>query len=157
MAGFERAPRRLLIPRGRLRISPDDQVRDQEAVVSLDEPQGLAVAGGDEATYGGDDGMDRGHVPFAGGGEAGIDVGATFGNAAELDRRAENLPDRAGALGNEGLGARVAMRAADVDDPGRGRARVRSRLDRLGRAVNRGVLGRQQAFGAAADNTTPAH
>ena len=73
---------------------------------------------GDLAAGRGHDRMAGRDVPFAGRGEARVDIGAAFRHAAEFDRRAERLADRAGPAVDEGFGPGIAVRTADGDDPG---------------------------------------
>ena len=47
------------------------------------------------------------------------------------------------------------MRTADTDNPWRAGAGMRTRSDWRGSAINRGVLGHQQAFGADTDDSSP--
>ena len=58
----------------------------------------LAAGRGDHRVAGRD-------VPFAGGGEAGIDVDFALRHPAEFDRRAELCADRARPAGDKGLGS----------------------------------------------------
>ena len=107
---------------------------------------------GDLAAGRGDERVARRDVPFAGRGEAGIDVGFAFRHPAEFDRRAEHLPDRAGPAVDEGFGPGIAMRAADRRDPGL--AAFRQRRVRIGSAHG-AVPSPTQPLGAAADDAAP--
>src|SRR6266849_5306240 len=105
-------------PEGRRRIAPGDEFRDDKAFAASPEMHVVALGIGDLAAGRGDERVSRRDVPFAGRGEAGINVGCPLRHPAEFDRRAEHLPDRAGPRLNEGFGPDVSMRAADGCDPG---------------------------------------
>ena len=74
------------------RVAPGDEAGDPQAIGIRAIGQRLAVRRGDAAAGGGEDGMAGRHVPLMGRGQAGIDVGAALGDAAELDRRAARQP-----------------------------------------------------------------
>ena len=71
----------------------------------------------DLAAGGGDQSVTCRNVPFAGRGEAGIDIGAALRDPAELDGGAERFAHRAGPALDEGVRAVVGVGAADGGDP----------------------------------------
>src|SRR5713101_4376284 len=134
-------------------IAPGDEFRHDKAVAPLAKTQVFAVRVRDLATSGGDDGMAGRDVPFAGWGEAGINIGSALCDAAEFDRRAKRLPDRTRPCLNKGLSPCISMGAADGRDPGRAAAREGAGMDRLD--ISHRSLRYRQSLGAAAHQPAP--
>src|SRR5437899_786949 len=105
-------------PERRVRIAPGDEFRHDKAFAASPELHVIASGIGDLAAGRGNERVSRRDVPFAGRGEAGIDIGLPLRHAAEFDSGANHLPDRAGPAIDEGFGPDICMRAADRHDPG---------------------------------------
>src|SRR6476661_7779640 len=91
-------------PARRGRIAPGDEFRHDKASAAFAELQVSAQRIRDLAAGRGDERVSRGDIPFAGGGEAGIDIGCAFRHPAEFNRRAQHLPDRSRSRLYEGFG-----------------------------------------------------
>src|SRR6266480_2797076 len=144
---------KLVMSRRRRRIAPDDESRHDKAFALFAKTQILAARIRDLAASGGDDRVSRRDIPFAGGGEAGINVGSALRHAAEFDRRAERLPARAWPRPDKGFSPYIPVRSADGHDPGSAAWRQRAGMDRLGRPHGR--FPHQQPFGASTHHSSP--
>src|SRR6188768_2638372 len=85
----------------------------------------------DLAAGGGDQSMTCRNVPFAGGGESWVDIGAALRDPAELDGGAERFAHRAGPALDECVRAVVGVGATDGGDPLGAGGRKRSGRNRL--------------------------
>ena len=135
-------------------IAPGDKLRHQKSLARFAETQRSAPPVRDLAAGGGDQGVTRRNVPFAGRGKTGIDVGAALRDPAELDRGAERPAHRAGPAVDEGVRAAVAVRTADGGNPLAAAAGKRSGRDRL-RAADAAVRRDRETLGAVADKASP--
>src|ERR1700722_6159558 len=102
---------------GSRRIAPGDEAWDEKVLRALTETQSGPLGIGDFPASGRDDRVACRDIPFAGGGEARIDIDRTLRDLREFDGRAQPLPDRTWPSVDKGFGRGIAMRTAHRRDP----------------------------------------
>src|SRR5258706_7126436 len=88
----------------RVRIAPGDEFRHDKAFAASPVLHVIALGIGDLAAGRGDERVSRRDVPFAGRGEAGIDVDCPLRPAAAFDRKAKHPPECTGPALGKGFG-----------------------------------------------------